>query len=238
MALNRGAAFVANEVNPSLTAVTAAFAATAGRLLSGYVMWEDEDTTVLSVADLASGTWVIGTRRRAAGGESMLTPFWCLSTPGHATNVITVTMNASCAFISAAGREFYMDDAGTWAADDEDSADTSAGTTFVTPSVTLAGASQPVVVCVSTYSSQTFTDNEYAVISLMNSGGRGVFDLLGSGPGNVAPNIQWTDVYPSVGGIITHKFTATGGASPTNRLTLGVGAMLAPAWWRWRRMRR
>ena len=78
------------------TLVTSSFASVAGRLIVGYVGWEGGNTTISSVSDTAGNTYVVGTPApHGTFPDQCIASFYCLSSLGNASNVITATLGAS-----------------------------------------------------------------------------------------------------------------------------------------------
>lgn len=73
---------------------SSAFVSVAGRPICGYVGWEGGNTTV-SVSDLAGNTYVVGTPQVHGNGDQVIAPFYCLSSLGHAANVVSVSFLAA-----------------------------------------------------------------------------------------------------------------------------------------------
>lgn len=71
------------------------FVSVAGRPICGYVGWEGGNTTV-NVTDLAGNTYVVGTPiAHSAATDQVIAPFYCLSSLGHAANVVSVGFGAA-----------------------------------------------------------------------------------------------------------------------------------------------
>ena len=88
---------------------------------------------------------------------------WCLSTPGHSSNVVTATFSAAVAFRSIRVQEYAVDSSGTWAVVAGEG--TSSGTggpggpiVSTTLTTTLPNAVLGYAIC-TTNSPQGFTDN-------------------------------------------------------------------------------
>ena len=82
--------------NPNATTVaTPAFTSVSGRLIAGYVGWEG-GTTSLSLADTAGNIYVVGAiTPHGTVPDNVIAPFYCLSSNGNASNVVTAMFGAA-----------------------------------------------------------------------------------------------------------------------------------------------
>lgn len=156
MTFARTATDGANAGANSTTIATAGYTSVATRLIVGYIGWEGGNTTV-GITDTAGNTYVVSTPTPNGGGDQVIASFYCLSSSGHASNVVTATFGAARSVRTMQIAEYSK--TGTAVYDGYGYGEVNIGATATTGTITTTGAVGLLFAGTKAYNSTTITAN-------------------------------------------------------------------------------
>ena len=154
MTFARTAAAGGNGNTTSTTVATSAYTSALGQLICGYVAWETGTTTV-SISDTAGNTYVVGSPVAHANVDQHIAYFYCLSSKGHASNVVTATFGATRNYRGIQIAEYSKSSPAI--ADGNVYAGPTTTTTVTTGAITTTGASGVLFAGIKSYNIATIT---------------------------------------------------------------------------------
>lgn len=178
----------ANNSASDTSLAAAATSLTTGNLIVGAIGWDSTVTTVTGVTDTAGNTYTIGTRvNYGSFADSYVTPFWCISATGNASNIVTVTLGAAATFRRLVTVQYSGLGSGTKVDEQADAttAAVNARVTYTTPSLTLGGSGVLVGIA-APYSSVTMAPGGSATERVETGADIGALDFITSSNGTLS----------------------------------------------------
>jgi hypothetical protein len=154
MSFTRTATGAGSSKSSVASIATAAFTSVAGRPIVGYVAFEGADTTVL-ILDTAGNTYVVGTKTAHTNGDQHIAPFYCLSSLGHASNIVTCDFGASRGYCGIQAAEYSL--TGTAEYDGQAYGEGAGVTAATTGSIATTGAAGLLFAGAKAYNNTTIT---------------------------------------------------------------------------------